>query len=103
MIHMPAYGYEIAMKIENGKVAKLPRRIVEHEARVARRIFREYIEGKSCRDIALGLNAEGIPTRKRPYWIQNSVNCLIRNPIYCGKVARTLHRINGKWYRLPED
>jgi len=24
MIHMPAYGYEIAMKIENGKVAKLP-------------------------------------------------------------------------------
>lgn len=103
MIHIPPYGYEIAMKIENGKVAKLPRRIVEHEARVARRIFREYNEGKSCRDIALGLNVEGIPTRKRPYWIQNSVNCLIRNPIYCGKVARTLHRINGKWYRLPED
>ena len=103
MIHMPAYGYEIAMKIENGKVVKLPRRIVEHEAHVVRRIFREYIEGKSCRQIALSLNAEGIPTRKRPYWIQNSVNCLIRNPIYCGNVAHTIHKVNGRWHRLPED
>ena len=103
MIHMPPYGYEVVMKIENGKVVKLPRRIVQQEARVVRRIFREYIEGKSCREIALGLNAEGIPTRKKPYWIQNSVNCILRNPIYCGKVARTIHKVNGGWHRLPED
>lgn len=103
MIHMPPYGYEVAMGIENGKVVKLPRRIVQQEADIVRRIFREYIDGKSCREIALGLNANGIPTRKKPYWIQNSVNVILRNPVYCAKVAHTLQKANGRWRRLPED
>ncbi len=103
MLHITPYGYSIAMKIENGKAVKLPRRIVPQEANVVRRIYRECIEGKSCREIALGLNAEGIHTRRRPYWIPNSVNCILRNPVYCGKVAHTVHKVHDGYRRLPEN
>ena len=103
MMHSPPYGYEMAMRIENGKVVKLPRRVVTSEAEVVRRIYREYVEGRSFREIACRLNVEGILSRKKSYWIPNSVNYILRNPVYCGKVAHINRKLQGRPHRLPED
>jgi DNA invertase Pin-like site-specific DNA recombinase len=52
-----AYGYRKKPGGQNGE-----REIDLAEAAVVIRIFREYVSGKSCRDIALGLTRDGIPS-----------------------------------------
>lgn len=41
--------------------------VVEHEAAIVRRIFDEYISGRSCNSIARGLNIDCIPPPSRHY------------------------------------
>jgi site-specific DNA recombinase len=53
-----AYGYRSTV-LPDGTKALV---IVEAEAEVVRRIFREYVHGHSPRDIAAGLNADSIPS-----------------------------------------
>ena len=53
-----AYGYRPAVLPDGSKALV----IVDAEADIVRRIFREYASGKSPRDIAAGLNADGIPS-----------------------------------------
>ncbi len=63
-----AYGYEPVP----GEVGA--RRIVKAEASVVRRIFDEYLAGKSPRDIAYGLNTEGIAPPRGSRWNASTIN-----------------------------
>ncbi|MEO1178890.1 MAG: recombinase family protein [Pseudomonadota bacterium] len=81
-----AYGYEPVP----GEVGK--RRIVVAEARVVRRIFDEYLAGRSPRDIAHGLNAEGIVPPRGARWNASTINGnatrgngILQNPLYAGR------------------
>jgi site-specific DNA recombinase len=61
--------------------------IVEEEALVVRRMFEEYLKGKSCRLIAFALNAEGVLTRSDGMWATADISRLLRNPLYTGKLV----------------
>ncbi|WP_227287915.1 recombinase family protein [Boseongicola sp. H5] len=81
-----AYGYEAVP----GEVGA--RRIVEAEADVIRRIFETYLDGKSPRDIAHRLNAEGIAPPRGSRWNASTINGnatrgngILQNPLYAGR------------------
>lgn len=59
--------------------------IDEEEAKVVRRIFREYLEGASYRDIAKGLERDKIKTGAKRYrWHISTINNILRNEKYMG-------------------
>ena len=59
--------------------------IDEEEAKVVRRIFREYLEGSSFRDIAEGLERDGIKTgAKKNKWHLSTIQGILRNEKYIG-------------------
>jgi len=63
-----AYGYRTVP----GKPGELT--IDETEAEIIRRIFREFIEGKTPRAIAVGLNASGIRPPRGRHWNASTIN-----------------------------
>src|SRR5262249_5444396 len=90
------------------------RMIVEAQAEIIRRIFAEYTDGATPRDIAHDLNAEGIPAPRGRAWVQSAINGgagrgygILRNEIYIGRITwnrcrmvrdpetgKRLHRVN---------
>ena len=59
--------------------------IEPEEAEVVKRIFREYLEGKSLIQIARGLEADGILTgAKKPKWRPETVKKMLQNEKYMG-------------------
>lgn len=59
--------------------------IEEEEAKVVRRIFREYLEGCSFRDIAEGLERDGIKTgAKKSKWHLSTIQGILQNEKYIG-------------------
>lgn len=74
----PLYGYT---RIDNR-----PFVVVEHEAEVVRRVFREYVCGKAPCKIREDLNKEGIPSPSGGLWVKNSINNLLRNERYTGDI-----------------
>ena len=78
-ISTPAYGY---VNDEYGELI-----IKEDEARIVRRIFKEYLNGKGSYVIAKGLNKDKIPTiRSASEWTDTSVKDILQNPIYEGNL-----------------
>ena len=73
----PALGY----KVEDGRLV-----ICEEEAATVRRIFTEYADGKSYRDIIAGLNADGLTTKRGKPFGSNSLHDLLHNEKYIGTV-----------------
>ena len=70
-------GYD---KDEEGKLIINP-----EEAEVVRRIYREYLEGKSYYDIGKGLTADGIKTAAgSDYWLATTLRKILRNEKYIG-------------------
>ena len=68
--------------------------IVAHEADVVRRIFRDYVAGRTPRQIAHALNNEGVPAPKGKNWIASTINGnqkrhygLILNELYVGRLV----------------
>ena len=84
----PALGYEV----KDGKLV-----ICEEEAQIVRRIFREYAEGKSYRDIILGLNADGLKTKRGNAFGNNSLHDMLKNEKYIGTIVygASPYRSNG--------
>jgi site-specific DNA recombinase len=88
-----AYGYEpIRQMGDNGKPIRGNRRIVESEAAVVNRIFRDYVIGKSPKRIAADLNKEGIKAPTGGDWGQSTINGnrkrgngILNNELYVGK------------------
>ena len=72
-----AYGYS---KDKDGELI-----INEDEAKIIRRVFKEYLNGKGCYVIARRLNEDNIPTiRSAEKWQDSVVNEILQNPIYEG-------------------
>jgi site-specific DNA recombinase len=70
-------GYDLG---ENGELV-----INEREAEVIRRIFRDYIAGKSVRQIIQGLEAENIRTvTGLARWPEGTIRNILTNEKYCG-------------------
>lgn len=100
-----AYGYRLANRIaENGDLIRGLRTIDEDQAEIVRRIFREIAAGRSSRQVAQGLNADGIKGPRGGTWSANTItgdikraNGMIRNRLYIGEliVGRTTKRENS--------
>lgn len=83
-----AYGYRAKL----GHPGELE--IVEDEAVVTRRIFDEYLSGKTPRDIPKGLNADRIAPPRGAVWSASTLNGnaarghgILVNPIYSGVIV----------------
>lgn len=112
-----AYGYR-PVKGEPGKLA-----IVEQEAEILRRIFAEYVAGRTPREIARDLNHDGIPPPRGDCWNASTLNGnfkrghgILANELYVGvivwnRVRMMLHPDTGRrisrsnppteWQRTP--
>ncbi|WP_407152665.1 recombinase family protein [Bradyrhizobium sp. ORS 86] len=82
------YGYT-AVAGKNGE-----RIIVEDEAQVIRRIFREYVDGRTPRDIAHDLNKERISPPRGRAWNASTINGnlgrgsgILQNELYVGRLV----------------
>ena len=61
--------------------------VVQKEADIVRRIFKEFLAGKSTRKIALDLTRDGIPTASgRGRWHDSTIRSMLRNEKYMGDV-----------------
>lgn len=58
--------------------------IIEEEAKIVRRIFSEYLSGKTTRQIADDLNKEQIYTKKNNPWQATSIQRVLDNEKYTG-------------------
>jgi hypothetical protein len=82
------YGYA-AVAGKSGE-----RIIVEHEAQVIRRIFQEYVDGRTPREIAHDLNKEGISPPRGRAWNASTINGnlergsgILQNELYVGRLV----------------
>lgn len=80
-------GYTKAPDGEEGYV------IVEEEAVIVKRIFREYLSGRTLRQIAADLNSEGITTKHGNKWKPSAIERMLANEKYTGNA------IMGKTYK----
>ncbi|EYD75297.1 hypothetical protein Rumeso_03121 [Rubellimicrobium mesophilum DSM 19309] len=112
-----AYGYRPAP----GRPGELV--VQDEEAAVVRRVFEEYIDGRSPREIAGRLNADRVPPPRGTRWNASTINgqpergCgLLLNPIYGGMIVwnrvsmvrnpdtgKRVSRVNPEsdWQRVP--
>jgi site-specific DNA recombinase len=80
------YGYRWASElIEGRKVSHLE--VEPAEAKIVRRIFSEYLAGKSQRSIAIGLNDDHVPTLTGTNWYATTVAGMLRNELYRGRLT----------------
>lgn len=65
-----------------GKIHK----IQEEEAIIVRRIYKEFIEGKSIHAIVLGFNEDKLATKKNRFsgWANSTVSRILKNEKYAG-------------------
>ncbi|HET8540171.1 MAG TPA: recombinase family protein [Anaeromyxobacter sp.] len=93
------YGYQAVPEPKPADPTH-PRRklvILESEAVVVRRIFRMFLDGKGSHGIAHVLNEEHVPGPRYPTWLANTIEHVLNNERYIGKVFwRT-----GEWRKHP--
>jgi site-specific DNA recombinase len=90
-----SYGYAKVIALDaRGEPERGLRTIVEAEAEVVRRIFRQYLAGASPREMAKVLNAEGIPGPRGGLWRANTINGsrqrrngILNNELYVGRIV----------------
>ena len=80
---MSPYGYKI-YKLVGEKGNSL--QIVPEEAEVVRMIYGWYIAGDGYNTIAHRLNDMHIPCKTGHHWVQHSVNAILNNEVYLGKI-----------------
>lgn len=73
----PAFGYRVKGNI------LVP---FEPEASCVREIFRRFVDGAGCSTIAKWLNVSGVTTRRGNPFENRSVEYILRNPVYIGKL-----------------
>lgn len=99
----PPYGYR-RVKIENGRGYTL--QPDEEQAPVVKLIFNLYAYGEKRADggmeetgiskIARKLNSLGIPSAKGCEWTASSIQTMLRNPVYIGKVRWNARPVRKK-------
>lgn len=60
--------------------------IVPNEANIVKKIYREYLAGKSSTDIARELSKKGIITRNGCRWSDSSIRYILKNASYTGNL-----------------
>lgn len=58
--------------------------LVDHEAKVVQRIFKDRARGRSLRQIAEALLHEGVRTKRGGRWQANTIKSILENPFYMG-------------------
>lgn len=89
------YGYDVVKKFDgNGEPVRGDRTINEAEADTVRRIFRDYVAGKSPKRIAVELNKDGITAPGGGDWGFSTINGnakrgngILNNEMYVGKLV----------------
>lgn len=88
MRHMARSGQHTGGKPALGYAVKDGRLIVhEEEAKLVRRIFWEYANGKSYKEIIDGLNRDGLKTKRGNSFGTNSLHDLLHNEKYIGTLV----------------
>jgi hypothetical protein len=90
-----AYGYRVVRRIgPDGEVETGLREPHPDQAPVIQRIFRLYVEGRSARQIATMLNAEGVPSPRGGKWNQSTITGnrgrgrgILHNRLYIGEIT----------------
>lgn len=79
--------------------------LVPDEADVVKRIFKEFLDTRNLRTVARSLTAEGIATRHGNPWHPSSVQTILRNPRYAGRVVYQGQETGerGAWVPLVTD
>jgi DNA invertase Pin-like site-specific DNA recombinase len=89
-----AFGYRVVRKLNgDGAAVTGERDIIEAEAEVIRRIFRDFASGLSPRAIARSLNADRVPGPGGRPWMDTTIrgsakrgNGVLNNELYIGKL-----------------
>jgi DNA invertase Pin-like site-specific DNA recombinase len=90
---LKCYGYSSVVAETNARGEPLGYRLVvnEEQAQIVRRIFRDFVDGKSCTTIAHELNAEGVPSPSRKGWHMMTIygnrkfnHGMLRRTLYAG-------------------
>ena len=89
-----SYGFNMLHCLrDDGHVERGQRTINEAEANVVRRIFSEYVSGKSPRKIAALLNSEQVPSPRGGQWNASTINGnqkrrngILNNELYLGRI-----------------
>jgi DNA invertase Pin-like site-specific DNA recombinase len=95
-----SYGYRIVRRIlDDGSVAAGEREIDPEEAAIVRRIFKEYAQGLSPRQIAARLNSEGVTSPRGGQWNASTINGnrqrrngILNNELYVGRITYNRQR-----------
>ena len=90
-----SYGYNVVREFDaKDELVRGKRAINKAQANVVRRIFQDYVAGKSPRTIAAALNAEGVPAARGRHWNASSINGhpgrgngILFNPLYRGELV----------------
>lgn len=88
-----AYGYDVIKALdEAGNPIRGDQRVNEQEAAIVRRIFQEYVHGKSPRAIAITLNRENVAGPSGKGWAPSTIignrkrgTGILNNHLYVGK------------------
>ena len=89
-----SYGYRLVPTLNaDGTVNRGDRKIIEEEANIIERIFNNYVEGKTARQIATNLNKEGVLSPRGGAWNASTINGnkkrrngLLNNELYLGNI-----------------
>ncbi|WP_184057991.1 recombinase family protein [Sphingomonas aerophila] len=87
------YGYDVVSQLnDRGELDRGIRKLNPEQAVVVRRIYAEYLAGRSPKMIAKGLNADGIPSPRGGEWRASTLSGnrergigVLCNPIYSGR------------------
>ena len=77
IVGSPAFGY----LAQNGTFVPDP-----EKAPIVRMVFHKFVAGAGCRDLAAMLNAMGIRSKKGYPMENRTVEYMLRNPVYIGKI-----------------
>jgi DNA invertase Pin-like site-specific DNA recombinase len=88
-----SYGYDVVKRFQaDGEPIRGDRAINETESEVVRRIFRDYVAGKSAKRIAVELNRDGISAPGGGDWGFSTINGnakrgngILNNEMYIGR------------------
>lgn len=92
-VSVPAFGYTIRDRQYWIDPAAAP---------LVKMIFRNYIEGMGCRSIAQKLNAMEVRTQRGGLWENRTVEYVLRNPVYIGKIRWNPKRKTRRNYSDPD-
>lgn len=88
-VSIPPLGY----KMSEGELV-----IDDDAAPLIRKIFKDYLDGKGCREIAMNLNSKGFKTRRGNNFENRTVQYIINNPLYAGYIRWDIEGRGSRGY-----